>query len=315
MKLLLLLITFSALALPAPVRGQTTNPAPKILSQSPCQFTTFAQQSAFLKRYYTQAEFDAAKNSTRIECSRIQYLSDGLRVVGYIVKPRDAQGSKRYPVIVYNRGGFQDLGKLDTGNLLDFYNWASNGFIIVASQYRGNDGGEGTDQVGGTDVDDVLNLAGIASGLPYADTKNIFMCGHSRGGMMTFLELRRGMAVNAAAVVGAVYDLDDAIKAVAKQSPGVPARIAKLIPNYGPAALSDRAVMNWPERVNVPLLMIHGGQDDEVPLPQALAFAGKMNALHKDYQFIVYGDDIHEAAKHRAERDAAITDWFKRFIK
>jgi dipeptidyl aminopeptidase/acylaminoacyl peptidase len=143
-------------------------------------------------------------------------------------------------------------------------------------------------------VDDVTNLLAIAAGLPYADAKNVFFYGLSRGGMMTFLALRHGAVVNAAAVVGAVYDLQDALNTIKRQSP----------------ALAER-----PEKVNVPLLMIHGGQDDEVPVAQALAFAGKVNALHKQYQLLVYDDDIHEAAQHREERDAAIVGWFKRFTK
>src|SRR5439155_6293397 len=129
----------------------------RIISQTPCQFTTFEDQSAFVRRYYSKAEYEDAKTSRTIDCSRIQYLSDGLKVIGYMVKPRDAVG-KQYPVIIYNRGGFQDIGKIDDGNILDFYHWASSGFIILASQYRGNDGGEGKDELGGADVDDVVNV-------------------------------------------------------------------------------------------------------------------------------------------------------------
>jgi dipeptidyl aminopeptidase/acylaminoacyl peptidase len=56
-------------------------------------------------------------------------------------------------------------------------------------------------------VDDVTNLVTIAAGLPHADPKNTFFYGLSRGGMMTFLALRRSAGLNAA---GAVYDLQDA---------------------------------------------------------------------------------------------------------
>ena len=39
--------------------------------------------------------------------------------------------------------------------------------------------------------------------------------------------------------------------------------------------------MNWPEEVNIPLLIIHGGEDEEVSVGQALAFATKLSGLHK----------------------------------
>ena len=62
---------------------------------------------------------------------------DGV-VVGFIVRPVAAQAAP-YPVIVFNRGGLLDIGKITEANLVDFHDLASQGFIVVASQYRGND--------------------------------------------------------------------------------------------------------------------------------------------------------------------------------
>jgi dipeptidyl aminopeptidase/acylaminoacyl peptidase len=55
------------------------------------------------------------------------------------------------------------------------------------------------------------------------------------------------------------------------------------------------------------------GQDEEVPVSQALIFAGKLNGLRKPYDLIVYGDDVHEAIRNRRDRDSRIVSWFKRF--
>ena len=44
------------------------------------------------------------------EFYKIRYLSDGLEVVGFIVKP--ANESSKYPVIVFNRGGNREYGKI-----------------------------------------------------------------------------------------------------------------------------------------------------------------------------------------------------------
>ena len=299
--------------------GQNLAPASgaSVVAQMPCPFTSFEEQSAFTRRFYSKGEFETAKNSRSIDCLRIQYVSDGLRVVGFVVKPRRSPGT-RYPVIVYNRGGLQDIGKIETSNILDFYELASHGFVIVASQYRGNDGGEGREEFGGADVNDVTNLLSIAAGLPYADPKNIFLYGLSRGGMMTFLALQRGAVVNAAAVVGALFDVEGALEPTKKRAPGIVERVTKLIPDYasrGAAALSERSAMNWPEKVNVPLLIIHGGEDEEVPVSQALAFATKLSALHKPYELVVYANDIHEAANNRRDRDARIVAWFRRFLR
>ena len=231
------------------------------ITDTPYGFTSFEEQSAFTKRFYSREEFERARNNRSIECLRIQYLSDGLKITGFIVKPRGAEG-KRYPAIIYNRGGLLDIGKIDAANILDFYQLASNGFVVLASQYRGNDGGEGREQCGGADVDDVTNLLTLAGSLPYVDGKNLFFLGFSRGGMMTFLALRQGAIVNAAAVVGAVFDLKDALENAKQRAPGIVELVTGLIPDYpsrAAAALEERSAINWPEKLNVPLLITHGG--------------------------------------------------------
>ena len=296
--------------------GAQVSTTAAIAAQSPCQFTTFEEQTSFTKRFYSKAEYDRAKTNASTECLRIQYLSDGLKVVGYVVKPRDPEG-RRYPVIIYNRGGLQDIGKIDVANILDFYELAANGFVVLASQYRGNDGGEGLEQFGGADVGDVVTLVSLASSLPYADPKNIFFYGLSRGGMMTFLALARGVTVNAAAVVGGIYDLQGLMESTKQRMPGVANRVMKLIPDYssrGAAALAERSVLQWPEKLAVPLLMIHGADDEEVPVSQALAFAARLSSLRKEYQLIVYSKEIHEALNNRRDRDARIVAWFRRYL-
>lgn len=284
-----------------------------ILASTQCVFRPYEEQSTFMRRFYSKEDYDSEKSNPSTVCSRITYSSDGLRVIGYLVRPRRDEG-KRYPIIIYNRGGFLDRGKVETWNLVDFKSLSDAGFIVLASQYRGNDGGEGHEELGGADLDDVTNLIKLAHALPYTDMKNVFMYGLSRGGMMTFLEMKRGIAINAAVVVGAVYDLE----AVGERSPGLLAEVAKLIPDYpskGVASLRDRSVMDWPEKVDVPLMMLHGEDDDEVPATEALAFATKLSNLKKTYQLIIYANDNHEVANNRLDRDARTVAWFKRYLR
>ncbi len=265
------------------------------------------------KQFYSRDDYNRSNSDPDVTCFRIQYLSDGLKVVGYLVQPREIS-SRPLPGCRFQSGGFLDLGKIEAFNLIDLEQLAKQGFVVLASQYRGNDGGEGHEQLGGQDLDDVFNLLNTAKSLPYTDTRNVFMYGVSRGGMMTFLALKRGIAINAAAVVGAVYDL----AAFRERAPALVDNAAQLIPDYsqrGTSALEERSVTNWPEAVNVPLLMIHGTDDDEVPVTEALAFATKLSNLKKTYELVVYAGDVHEAAKNRADRDARITAWFKSYIR
>src|SRR5436189_1903599 len=77
--------------------GQQTGTAEgAIIDQKPCVFGSYEQQSGFTTRFYSKEDFDYAKSSPRSECLRIEYRSDGLRVIGYLVRPREL-APRRFP--------------------------------------------------------------------------------------------------------------------------------------------------------------------------------------------------------------------------
>ncbi|MDR6550334.1 hypothetical protein [Paenibacillus qinlingensis] len=92
-----------------------------------------------------------SNHSDHAEAFRIHYLSDGLKVVGFIVKPKEIPG--KAPLIIYNRGGAEDRSLIEIRQLSTFFSFlAKKGYVVLASQYRGNDGGEGQDRWGGDDI-------------------------------------------------------------------------------------------------------------------------------------------------------------------
>src|SRR2546427_1937241 len=131
------------------------------------------------------------KDAGRVDCRRVKYLSDDLKVVAYIWQPKGASG--KLPLIIFNRGGNQEFGKVLPWQSV--WRYALDGFVVIASQYRGNDGGEGKEEFGGADVHDVLNLIPLAESLGTVDMRNVFLLGWSRGGMQTALALKQGMRV------------------------------------------------------------------------------------------------------------------------
>jgi dipeptidyl aminopeptidase/acylaminoacyl peptidase len=257
----------------------------------------------------SEADFNHRRNDSSFTCERITYLSDGFKVVGYIWRPTNTLG-KKLPLIVYNRGGGQDFGKLSPTMRDGFYDFLSAGFIVIGSQYRGNDGGEGHDEEGGAEIADVLNLFPLSKSLGYVDTENVFMLGESRGGMMTFLALKHGARLNAVAVAGAESDLASNIA----RRPELEADNLKQIPNYSlnrDKALEARSAQFWPDAIAAPLLMLQGGKDWRVPPPQSLGLAIKLDALRKPYELVIYEGDDHSLSFHQHERDARIIAWFK----
>lgn len=236
------------------------------------------------------------------ECFRIRYVSDGLKVVGYLWKPKHTGGTKM-PLVIFNRGGNRERSKLTPWMADGFYDFVSAGFVVLASQYRGVDGGEGTEQYGGADVRDVLNLIPLARTLGYVDMENVFMLGNSRGGMMTYLALKAGAPARAAAVTAGVANL----VGNAADHPDLVENIYRpLIPDFatrGDEAMRERSAVYWPERLNVPLLLMHGGADQQVAASRTLELAQKLQALGKTYELIIFAGDDHGISRNKAERE------------
>jgi len=262
--------------------------------------------------YMSKEEFGRENDASKIECRRIKYLSDGLKVVGFIWRPKD-MGSKKLPLIIFNRGGNREFAKLTPGHGIQQF--ALEGFVVIASQYRGNDGGEGLEEFGGADVHDVLNLVPLAESLGYVDMKNIFMLGWSRGGMMAFLALKNNIAVNAVAVGGCPTNM----VSESKKRPGSVANIFRpLIPGYDTHAeesLRERSSIFWSERINVPVLIMHGGADPRVAPSEALFLAQKLQEQGKTYELVVYAGDDHAISMNKTDSNRRIVEWFRKYMK
>lgn len=268
----------------------------------------------FSKRILSPEAFERRKEYAGIDCQRIKYLSDGLKVVGYIWKPKNS-GDKKFPLVIFNRGGNRERSKLEPWMAGGFYDLVSNGFVVIASQYRGVDGGEGKEEYGGADVRDVLNLIPVARSLGYVDMNNVFMFGNSRGGMMTYLALKQNVPVNAAAVMSGVTDLPGN----AQDSPELVTTIYReLIPDFESRreeAMRERSAVQWPEKINVPVLIMHGTADQSIAAGRTLALALKLQELGKPYELIMYKDGDHGLSLDRTDSDRRIVDWFRRHMK
>lgn len=84
---------------------------------------------------------------------------------------------------------------------------ALQGYIVIASQYSGNAGSEGKDEMGGSDIEDVLALQKILKKYPRANAEKIGMYGPSRGGTMAYLALSKVKWLKAVVTVGAPTNL------------------------------------------------------------------------------------------------------------
>ncbi len=173
--------------------------------------------------------------------------------------------------------------------------------MAVGSQC--NLGSEGREKFGGKDVNDVLNLIRLLKSLPMVDPDRIGMAGMSRGGMETYIALRRDLKdgvqdIKVAAVVSGVTDMF----LWSEERPDVLERV--MIPLIGaspderPELYQERSATYWPELIDVPLLIQHGASDERVSVAQARKLAEGLRKARKTFELIIYPGEDHTLSNH-----------------
>ncbi len=290
--------------------GSTAKTDGSIIEQLPYALPAYEQLSEDFKSIYSKEAVERIRSSPDLELLKIKYMSDGLKIVGFIYKPKQTAG-KKLPVVIFNRGGLSDetIGPENYNYLYEMHRYASEGFIVLASQYRGAGGSEGKDEVAGADTNDVMNLIPLARSLGYADMSKLFMWGYSRGAMMTLQAIRLGAPLRAAAIVGAptnlVPNLDD---------PGFVQFARGIYPDFETRKeehVKNRSAILWVDKINIPLLIMNGGADPGVTPSKVMTFAQKLDEQGKLYELVIYAKDDHPVSRNAEDRLRRTVDWFR----
>ena len=246
---------------------------------------------------------------------KIAYESDGLKVIGYTARPKK---TGKFPCIIYNRGGNKEFGKLNKYKAVFILaRIASWDYTVAASQYRGNDGGEGKEEFGGEDVNDVLNLIPLFDNIKNTDTNKMGIYGWSRGGMMTYLALTKTNTFKAAVVGGALSDLrywitsrNDTIESVYYDN----------IPNYSKnksKAINERSAISQVENISktTPILMLHGTADWRVAPQMAIDLSKEFIKQKTPHRLVLFEGGNHGLSEFRDEVNNMAKKWFDDYIK
>lgn len=149
-------------------------------------------------------------------CGSIEFFTfttgEGINLNGWMVKPRDFDASKKYPVIMYQYSGPGSQEVKDAwgigmygGALYESY-MAQQGYIFVCVDGRGT-GARGSEfekctylRLGELESHDQVEAAIYLSSLPYVDAQNIGIWGWSFGGFNTLMSMSEGRPVFKAGV-------------------------------------------------------------------------------------------------------------------
>ncbi|MCX6140529.1 MAG: alpha/beta fold hydrolase [Candidatus Kapabacteria bacterium] len=244
----------------------------------------------------------------------ITYTSNDLRIKGFLALPPG--GEPTYPAIVFNRGGSGPRGALTAETAMPLIGlYASWGYVVVASNYRGSGGSEGApEEWGAGDVDDAMALLPFLDSLEYVDKDRIGLIGGSRGGMMAYMMLTRTSRFRAAVTFGA----PSRINAVQHS-----AYIRKTMMKHIPAGSVEqdeaelRSAVLWADKMSseTPLLLQHGTNDVKVDPEHSLYLALELQRLKRPYKLIMYDNADHVLAGRRNESNADIRWWMETYVQ
>jgi dipeptidyl aminopeptidase/acylaminoacyl peptidase len=77
---------------------------------------------------------------------------------------------------------------------------------------------------------------------------------------------------------------------------------------------TKRSPNYWPEKINVPLLIIQGTDDEHVPIREVKDLAEKLKSLNKVHDLVIYPEGDHTLDKVREDKDNRILSWFDKYL-
>ena len=213
----------------------------------------------------------------------------------YIIRPRDFDPSKRYPVLLtqYSGPGSQqvaDRWSVDWEDAL-----VEKGYVVVSADGRGT-GFRGEKfkkqtygRLGALEVEDQLSTARYMAAQPWVDADRIGIYGWSYGGFMAVSCALKGhglfrMAIAVAPVTSwRYYDT-------------IYTEIYNNLPQYNAAGYDDNSPINFARMLDdekTRLLLIHGTADDNVHFQNTVELTRALNRYGKQYDMMVYPDQNH----------------------
>ena len=224
--------------------------------------------------------------------------SEGVTLNGWMMKPAAFDGSKRYPVIMYQYSGpgsqqvvnSWGMGSMGQGGAYDQY-LTEQGFIIVCVDGRGTGGRDAEFEkctylrLGELEARDQVETAIYLSTLPYVDAGNIGIWGWSYGGFCTLMSMSEGRGVFKAGVAVApptnwrYYD-------------SIYTERFMRTPQENPDGYAVNPIVRAGQ-LHGALLVCHGLADDNVHPQNSFEYSEALVQADKDFKELIYTNRNH----------------------
>jgi len=219
----------------------------------------------------------------------------GNELNAWILKPKDFDASKKYPVLMYQYSGPGSQQVNNDWNSADDY-WfqmlAQQGYIVACVDGRGT-GFKGAAfkkatqlQLGKYEVEDQIDAAKVIGNYPYVDKNRIGIWGWSYGGFMASNCLLKGadvfkMAIAVAPVTN--WRFYDSIYTERYMQ----------TPQENPSGYDDNSPINHVGKLKGKYLLIHGSADDNVHVQNTMQMIEALVQANKQFDSQIYPDKNH----------------------
>ncbi|NOX89631.1 MAG: S9 family peptidase, partial [Calditrichaeota bacterium] len=249
--------------------------------------------------------------------------SRGTEIEGRIYYPPDFDAQKKYPCIVYYYGGTNPVSR-DFGGRYPKELWAANGYVVYVMQPSGATGfGQEFSALHVNDwgkivADEIIDGAKkFLAAHPFVDPRRVGCIGASFGGFMTMNLLTKTDLFAAAVSHAGISSISSywgegywgyLYSAVAT---------ANSFPWNRKDIYVDRSPLFNADKVNTPLLLLHGTSDTNVPPGESIQFYTALKLLGKTVELVEIKGENHHILTYNKRKlwTKTIIAWFDRWLK
>ena len=224
-------------------------------------------------------------------------IGDGVTLDGWLMKPRDFDPAKKYPLLIYVYGepaAQTVMDEWDAWNGIFHRALAQEGYIVASFDNRGTPAPKGRawrkivyGNVGVlSSKEQAAALEALERTRPYIDTNRVAVWGHSGGGSNTLnLMFRHPELYKVGMAVAPVADqrLYDSIYQERYMG----------LPQDNPDGYKAGSPINFADGLQGKLLLVHGSGDDNVHYQGTELLVNRLVELGKPFDFMVYPGRTH----------------------
>ena len=227
--------------------------------------------------------------------------SENVTLNGWMIKPKNADNAKKYPVLLVQYSGPDSQSVLDRWEFGWEYYLATNDYIVVCVDGRGT-GARGSDfrkctyqQLGILETKDQIETAKYMASQSYVDEKRIGIWGWSYGGFMTLMAMsssenifKTGIAV-APVTDWRLYDTAYTERFMRR-------------PQENFAGYDLTSPLLQADKLQGKLLIIHGTADDNVHVQNTMLYISRLVEADKQFEMQLYTDKNHSILGKQTRR-------------